>query len=176
MVSGDEKYRGGPRRFTNLIGLDFQEECLGISVRVDVVRMLYLDEPRVGNAAYAAARPLRTGNHEPSRHFYYSSGDTNLLMEILRLSMPKAKYDSFPWDVLLRQLGAKETCSCVFSTARTADQCRSDLKNTFPILPAFRVDLVKKTVSAGDKVISRVRYENECFGCRLETSVDAYRE
>jgi CubicO group peptidase (beta-lactamase class C family) len=86
-------------------GADFQEEYFGIPVRADVVRMLYLEGPKVGMADYVADRPLRAKDGEPGKHFYYSSGDANLVTEILRRAMPKKVYESFPWDALFNPLG-----------------------------------------------------------------------
>jgi len=86
-------------------GIGFQEEYFGHSVDSEVVRMLYLEGPKKGFADFVTSLPLRSKDGEPGKHFYYSSGDTNVLMEILRLSMPKEKYDSFPWDALFKPLG-----------------------------------------------------------------------
>ena len=88
-------------------GIDFQEEYLGLPVRADVVRMLYLDGPKQGFADYVVSRPLRGKDAEPGKHFYYSSGDTAVLSEILRLSMPKRVYDTFPWDAIFNPLGIR---------------------------------------------------------------------
>lgn len=86
-------------------GVDYQEEYLGIPVEADVVRMLYLDGPTLGMGEYTAKRPLRKSAAEPGKHFYYSSGDTALLSEIIRRSMPKAVHENFPWDALFTPLG-----------------------------------------------------------------------
>ncbi len=86
-------------------GIDFQEEYFGIPVHADVVRMLYLEGPKLGFADYVVNRPLRKQDGEPGKHFYYSSGDANLVMEILLRAMPKATYDAFPWDAFFIPLG-----------------------------------------------------------------------
>lgn len=86
-------------------GVDFQEEYFAMPVRADVVRMLYLEGPGTGMADYVAGRPLRGTEGEPGKHFYYSSGDANLVSEILRRAMPKETYDRFPWDALFGPLG-----------------------------------------------------------------------
>lgn len=83
--------------------LDFTEEYDGVPVTADVVRMLYLDGPGKGFAEYTLARPQRKG-HAPGEQFYYSSGDTNVLMAVLKAALG-ADYDSFPWNRYFYRIG-----------------------------------------------------------------------
>jgi CubicO group peptidase (beta-lactamase class C family) len=86
-------------------GLHFKEEYAGIPVNSDATLMLYLLGPRVGFANYTATRPARVGVN-PGEHYYYSSGDANLLMSILRKSIhSEAEYLDYPWVKLFRPLG-----------------------------------------------------------------------
>lgn len=59
-------------------GLDFNEGYEGES---DISRMLYLEADA---SAYARSRPLR---HEPGTRFYYSTGDTQILSDIIQLAV-----------------------------------------------------------------------------------------
>ena len=78
-------------------GIEFKEEYSGIPVDSDATRMLYLDGPDVGFAHYTATRPNRVGVL-PGDHFYYSSGDANLIMESLKTALNDKKvYDNYPW-------------------------------------------------------------------------------
>lgn len=81
-------------------GVDFEEQYFGMPVRADVVRMLYLEGPGMGFSNYVVNRPLREKVGEPGKHFYYSSGDANLLMEILHRAIPENIYAEFPWKKL----------------------------------------------------------------------------
>ena len=86
--------------------LDFTEEYDGVPVTADVVRMLYLDGPKQGFANYTLSRPGRVG-HVPGEQFYYSSGDTNVLMAALKAALG-ARYASFPWDAYFSKLGIQD--------------------------------------------------------------------
>jgi CubicO group peptidase (beta-lactamase class C family) len=86
--------------------LDFTEEYDGVPVTADVVRMLYLDGPKHGFASYTLGRPERKG-HAPGEQFYYSSGDTNVLMAALKSALG-ARYASFPWDAYFSKLGIED--------------------------------------------------------------------
>lgn len=90
-------------------GIEFREEYSGIPVDSDATRMLYLNGPAVGFANYTAALPLRP-DARPGDHFYYSSGDANLLMETLKRSVadPSA-YDAYPWTAFFDRLGIHAT-------------------------------------------------------------------
>jgi CubicO group peptidase (beta-lactamase class C family) len=86
--------------------LDFTEEYGGIPVTADVVQMLYLDGPKQGFASYTLSRPQRNG-YVPGEQFYYSSGDTNVLMATLRAALG-SRYSSFPWDAYFSKLGIED--------------------------------------------------------------------
>ena len=88
-------------------GIEFKEEYSGIPVDSDATRMLYLDGPDVGFANYTASRPNREGVN-PGDHFYYSSGDANLIMESLKTAInDKKTYDEYPWDHFFNLLDLK---------------------------------------------------------------------
>ena len=73
-------------------------------------------------AGYAAARPWREAGPVcpragPGMCFYYSSGDSNILMALLRDRIePAQDYESFPWDGLFDVIGMD---SAVFETDGT---------------------------------------------------------
>lgn len=101
----------GEARIIDLIqmssGIDFSEEYYGIPVNSDVVRMLYLDGEKNGASGYVKSLPLYQ-DHKPGTYFYYSSGDSNLLMEILkRVINDNQKYDNYPWEKLFNPLEIK---------------------------------------------------------------------
>jgi CubicO group peptidase (beta-lactamase class C family) len=86
-------------------GIAFNEEYSGVPVTSDATRMLYMDGPKTGFAAFAAKLPPRT-DAKPGEHFYYSSGDTNLLMGALRNVAPTQQaYDAIPFERFFRPLG-----------------------------------------------------------------------
>ncbi len=86
-------------------GIAFKEEYSGIPVTSDPVRMLYLNGPAEGFARFAASRPALAG-HDPGQYFYYSSGDTNLLMEALKKTAPsEAAYGELPYSGIFSPLG-----------------------------------------------------------------------
>ena len=70
-------------------------------------------------AGYAAAQPLREAGAicptaGPGACFYYSSGDSNILMALLRDRIePAQDYTSFPWDSVFDVIGME---SAVFET------------------------------------------------------------
>lgn len=79
-------------------GIDFTEDYYGLPISSDVVKMLYLDGADRGASEYVKNLNLRK-NNQPGDHFYYSSGDTNLLMEVLaRIISNKEKYLNYPWS------------------------------------------------------------------------------
>ena len=85
-------------------GIKFKERYAGIPTNEDVTKMLYLDGVKTGFAEYVVSLPLR--KEKPGEHFYYSSGDSNLLMAILKKSLPKNEdYNQWPWKVLFDPLG-----------------------------------------------------------------------
>jgi len=92
-------------------GLDFGEDY---GAPTDVSRMLYAS---TSAAAIARARPSA---HPPGQRFYYSSGDTNLLMQIARERSRMSQFDwaSFPRRALFDPLGLE---SAVFETDAAGD-------------------------------------------------------
>lgn len=88
--------------------VQFKEEYAGVPVDSDATKMLYLNGPENGFYKYIESLPLRK-NTAPGHHFYYSSGDTNILMEVLKVAInDKKKYDNYPWDKLFNQLGIQD--------------------------------------------------------------------
>lgn len=88
-------------------GVLFSEVYSGVPVTADVTKMLYLDGPKVGFGNYTVSLPLR--KEKPGMHFYYSSGDTNILMEMLKRKLPQDLYEVFPWLNLFEPLGVDAT-------------------------------------------------------------------
>lgn len=86
-------------------GINFSEDYFGIPVSSDVVKMLYLDGARMGTTEYVKTLPMRT-NTNPGEHFFYSSGDANLLMEILKKVINNDQiYENYPWVKIFKPLG-----------------------------------------------------------------------
>lgn len=81
-------------------GLDFNEDYGGAA---DPANMLYVAESA---SDYAAEKPLAVG---PGTRWYYSSGDTNLLMAIAhdRSGLDQAGWNAFPRDALFGPLGMR---------------------------------------------------------------------
>lgn len=99
----------GEARIIDLIqmssGIDFTEQYFGLPVSSDVVRMLYLDGLDQGTSGYVKSLPMRE-KYKPGDHFYYSSGDTNLLMDVLKkIINDDKKYENYPWEKLFLPLG-----------------------------------------------------------------------
>lgn len=89
-------------------GIDFHEVYSGIPVTADVTKMLYLDGPKNGFSEYVTSLTKRV-NNAPGDHFYYSSGDTNVLMAILKKVYPSNEdYNLLPWTKLFFPLGIKD--------------------------------------------------------------------
>lgn len=86
-------------------GIAFNEEYSGVPVTSDATRMLYMEGPRTGFLPFLAKLPQRT-DAKPGEHFYYSSGDSNLLMAALRNVAPTQEaYDAIPFDRFFTPLG-----------------------------------------------------------------------
>lgn len=86
-------------------GIGFNEEYSGVPVNSDATRMLYMDGPKSGLLPLLAKLPRRT-DAKPGEHFYYSSGDTNLLMGALRNVAPTQEaYDAIPFERFFEPLG-----------------------------------------------------------------------
>lgn len=86
-------------------GIRFREEYSGIPVNSDATLMLYLKGPKVGFAEYVSALP-KIENIQPGHYFYYSSGDSNVLMAVLRKAInDDTIYNRFPWKRLFNPLG-----------------------------------------------------------------------
>lgn len=80
----------------------------------DPARMLYAENSA---ALFAAAKPLR---HPPGTHWYYSSGDANILMRVARLKsgLDEKAWNRFPADALF---GPMHLRSAVFEQDATGD-------------------------------------------------------
>lgn len=83
-------------------GLDFNEDYEGPA---DPARMLYA-EPSASR--FAMAKPLRD---PPGSRFYYSSGDTNILMRVARLrsGRDQGQWNDYPRQALFAPAGMRST-------------------------------------------------------------------
>ena len=89
-------------------GIAFKEEYSGVPVDSDATKMLYLQGLNVGFGNYVASLPARD-HVRAGEYFDYSSGDTNLLMEVLRkVSSSKAEYDQYPFEKIFKPLGISD--------------------------------------------------------------------
>lgn len=89
-------------------GIAFNEEYSGVPVTSDATRMLYMEGPKTGFLPFLAKLPQRT-DAKPGEHFYYSSGDTNLLMGALRKVAPNQQaYDAIPFERFFKPLGISD--------------------------------------------------------------------
>jgi CubicO group peptidase (beta-lactamase class C family) len=81
-------------------GLDFNEDY---GAGGDPARMLYAENSA---SLFAAAKPKR---ETPGTRWYYSSGDTNILMRAARLKsgLPQAQWNRFPNDALFTPMGLR---------------------------------------------------------------------
>jgi CubicO group peptidase (beta-lactamase class C family) len=69
----------------------------------DVISMLYW-KGFSDMASYTASKKME---HTPGSFFYYSSGETNLLMAVLQGALGAQKYKRYPWTHLFDQLDIK---------------------------------------------------------------------
>jgi len=81
-------------------GLDYQETYESNPVNSDVVDMLYISNHE-DMASFTASRPFRC---KPGDCFNYSSGETNLIMGILKKVLAD-EYEDYPWTRLFDPLG-----------------------------------------------------------------------
>ncbi len=85
-------------------GIDWQEIYEENPFKSDVIRMLYLKENK-DMANFVLSHPQR---YRPGEYFYYSSGETNLLMGVLKKSFSSLdEYHDYPWKKLFTPLGIK---------------------------------------------------------------------
>lgn len=85
-------------------GVKFTEVYSGLPVDADVTKMLYTVGPKVGYADYVTSLPARL--EVPGQHYYYSSGDTNVLMGVLQKSLNDQKnYNAYPWKKFFGPIG-----------------------------------------------------------------------
>lgn len=88
-------------------GIKFEETYFGIPVTADVTKMLYLKGPKEGMANYTLGLELR--DQKPGEHYYYSSGDTNVLMGVLQNVMTPFEYENYPWTRFFDHLNINAT-------------------------------------------------------------------
>lgn len=81
-------------------GIDWNEYYEENPFASDVIRMLYVYEYK-DMAGYTARQSVI---HTPGTKFYYSSGESNLIMGILKKSMGIKDYENFPWKELFNKL------------------------------------------------------------------------
>jgi CubicO group peptidase (beta-lactamase class C family) len=81
-------------------GLGFNEDY---GAGGDPAQMLYAE---TSASLFAAGKPQRK---VPGAHFYYSSGDTNILMRVARLKsgLPQAQWNRFPNDALFTPMNLR---------------------------------------------------------------------
>ncbi|MCR9206245.1 MAG: serine hydrolase, partial [Halobacteriovoraceae bacterium] len=83
-------------------GIFWNEFYEGNPFQSHVVKMLYLSQ-RKDMAAFTASQRMRD---QPGQYFNYSSGETNLLMGILKETFEaEEEYLNFPWTMLFNPLG-----------------------------------------------------------------------
>lgn len=82
-------------------GIKFTELYFGNIWKYDVHSMLFKNGTKdVGR--FVLQLPM---SYKPGERFYYSSGDTNLLMYLLKKKISKEDYNSFPYVKLFKPLG-----------------------------------------------------------------------
>ncbi len=81
-------------------GLDFEEVY---DRSADANRMLFVEGDA---AAFTAEHPLK---NKPGTDFRYSSGNTNILMRVIRQTLGDANYYAFPYDRLFYKTGMRNT-------------------------------------------------------------------
>ncbi|PCJ19492.1 MAG: serine hydrolase [Candidatus Cloacimonadota bacterium] len=84
-------------------GFDWSEGYESNPLNSDVINMLYINQ-HIDMATYTASRSFK---YPPGKTFHYSSGETNLIMGILKKTMNKKKYDNYPWEKLFDPIGIK---------------------------------------------------------------------
>lgn len=85
-------------------GIDWQEIYEDNPFKSDVIKMLYLKENK-DMANFVLSHPQR---YRPGKYFYYSSGETNLLMGALKKSFSSLQtYQNYPWKALFEPLNIK---------------------------------------------------------------------
>ncbi len=72
-------------------------------LKSNVIAMLYT-RGRSDMAAFIAAQNMRS---QPGNYVYYSSGDSNLLMGILKNALPADQHENFPWTKLFEPIGMR---------------------------------------------------------------------
>ncbi|MCP4912977.1 MAG: serine hydrolase [Oligoflexia bacterium] len=83
-------------------GFEWSEGYENNPLKSNVIDMLFINNYR-DMATYTSQRPFA---HRPGKQFNYSSGETNLMMGILRKKLG-AKYENYPWEQLFQPLGMK---------------------------------------------------------------------
>jgi CubicO group peptidase (beta-lactamase class C family) len=82
-------------------GIDWNETYETSPVFSSVMAMLYT-RGRADMAAFVASHGLA---HPPGTHWSYSSGDTNLLMGVLRAALGDERNADYPWVALFDRIG-----------------------------------------------------------------------
>ena len=84
-------------------GISWSEGYEASPLKSSVIAMLYT-RGRGDMADFTAGQSMRA---QPGTYVYYSSGDSNLLMGILKNAVPAGSYDSYAWDHLFDVIGMK---------------------------------------------------------------------
>ncbi len=86
-------------------GIAFREEYSGVPFTSDATRMLYMEGPKSGLIPFLSMLPQKT-DAKPGDHFYYSSGDSNLLMAVVqKTSASQEAYDAIAFERFFERLG-----------------------------------------------------------------------
>lgn len=82
-------------------GIDWNEGYESSPLRSDVIRMLYTKNyDDMGK--YTSTKEVK---FKPGTRFNYSSGETNLIMDLLKKTMSKNEYNDYPWKELFNKIG-----------------------------------------------------------------------
>ena len=127
-------------------GINFEEIYSGIPVSANVVRMLYLDGPKLGFDQYSLSLPLR--EQKPGEYYYYSSGDTNILMGILKKALSLDQYNDYPWKKIFNKLEINDAVM------------EQDSKGTF-VGSSYMYMSPKSYLKLGRLMMNKGRYNNQ---------------
>lgn len=124
-------------------GLDWNEFYEADPFNSHVVNMLY-DETLGDVANYVLKTPNR---YAPGERFYYSSGDTNVFMDVLKKALPKEMQKTYPWDWFFDPMGIE----AIFEM---------DGSNTF-IGSSYAYMKTKDLLKLGLLIMNKGEYENK---------------
>jgi len=159
-------------------GIDWLEAYTKSSaLQSDVTQMLYLGAQE-DMAAYVASRPMK---YEPGDDYYYSSGNTNVVMGALKQTMKTEDYNNYPWTRLFDKIGMKNVvfeqdgagtfsgASYVYATAQDYARLGYLLLNggkweSNTIVPSEWLTLATQTLSPGFSTATQDPNEVNTYG------------